>query len=352
MEKENQSLNDRMEPEADQNDQIMVPEVLVPRLGEYLIESGRITREQLERVIELQQNAQAAGRTELIGQILIEQKMITRKDLDRAVTEQILQLRSALQTANANLEQRVKQRTAELEAAMVKLADLNRMKANIVANISHELRTPMTHIKGYLELIAASVLGPLTEDQENAINVMQKASSRLERLIEDLLLFSDSDRSEVALNLQPVDMHRLSQTLVNRAQVKAEEKHLQLRLVFDADLPKIKVDEEKISWAITQLLDNAIKFTPVNGHIELRCLREDGAIRVVVKDDGIGIPVDRMEEIYEPFHQLDGSSTRRYGGTGLGLALVRKIIEAHGSTIRLRSEINQGSEFEFLLYAG
>jgi signal transduction histidine kinase len=180
---------------------------------------------------------------------------------------------------------------------------------------------------------------------------MQKASNRLERLIEDLLLFSDADRSEVALNLQPVDMHRLSQTLVNRVQVKAEEKHLQLRLVFDADLPKIKVDEEKISWAISQLLDNAIKFTPVNGHIELRCLREDGAIRVVVKDDGIGIPADRMEEIYEPFHQLDGSSTRRYGGTGLGLALVRKIIEAHGSTIRLRTEIDQGSEFEFLLYA-
>jgi signal transduction histidine kinase len=352
MDKEKQSLADRMEPEIDPNDQIMVPEVLVPRLGEYLIESGRITRDQLDRVILLQQNAQAAGRTELIGQILIEQKMITRKDLDRAVTEQILQLRTALQNANASLELRVKQRTAELEAAMVKLADMNRMKANIVANISHELRTPMTHIKGYLELIAASILGPLSEDQENAVKVMQKASNRLERLIEDLLLFSDADRTEVALNLQQVDMHRLSQTLVNRVQVKVEEKHLQLRLVFDADLPKIKADEEKISWAISQLLDNAIKFTPVNGHIELRCLREDGAIRVVVKDDGIGIPADRKEEIYEPFHQLDGSSTRRYGGTGLGLALVRKIIEAHGSTIRLKSEIGQGSEFEFLLYAG
>jgi len=351
MEKENKTLDDRMEPEVDQNDQIMVPEVLVPRLGEYLIESGRITKEQLNQVILLQQNAQAAGRTELIGQILIEQKMITRKDLDRAVTEQILQLRTALQNANASLELRVKQRTSELEAAMIKLADMNRMKANIVANISHELRTPMTHIKGYLELIAALVLGPLTEDQDNAIKVMQKASNRLERLIEDLLLFSDSDRSEVALNLQPVDMHRLSQTLVNRVQVKTEEKHLQLRLVFDADLPKIKIDEEKISWAISQLLDNAIKFTPVNGHIELRCLKEDGAVRVVVKDDGIGIPADRMEEIYEPFHQLDGSSTRRYGGTGLGLALVRKIIEAHGSSIRLRTEIDQGSEFEFLLYA-
>jgi len=344
-------MDAKMEPEPEKNKPIMVPEVLVPRLGEYLIESGLITEAQLTQAIELQKSARASGKTELIGQILVDQKMITRPELDQAVTEQILQLRTALQNANASLELRVRQRTAELEAAMVKLADLNRMKANIVANISHELRTPMTHIKGYLELMITSVLGPLTGDQENALKVMNKASDRLEKLIEDLLLFSEADRAEVALNLQLIDMHRLGQTLVNRAQVKAEEKHLQLSLESDSDLPKVQIDEEKISWAIGQLLDNAIKFTPANGKVVLHCVRDGDAVRVIVKDTGIGIPGDRLEEIYEPFHQLDGSSTRRYGGTGLGLALVRKIIEAHGSVIRIKSTIDQGSEFEFILRA-
>ncbi len=109
------------------------------------------------------------------------------------------------------------------------------------------------------------------------------------------------------------------------------------------------MDEEKISWAIGQLLDNAIKFTPANGKVELHCEQEADKVKVIIKDSGIGIPAERFDEIFEPFHQLDGSSTRRYGGTGLGLALVRKIIEAHGSVIRIRSEINQGSEFEFSL---
>jgi len=329
----------------------LTPEILVPRLGDYLIEKNLITTDQLSRVIELQGEARKRGASALIGQILIEEKMISQAELDQAITEQIMQLRAALQNANSFLEQRVKERTAELEAALKKLAEFDRMKSNIVANISHELRTPMTHLKGYLELLLASILGPLTEEQLNALQVMQRSSERLEKLIEDLLQFSEIDKSEVALNLQPVDMHRLGQTLVNRALVKAEEKNLQISLVTDAGLSRVKVDEDKISWAVGQLLDNAVKFTPANGKIVLQCKQDTGKIRVIVKDTGIGIPTDRFDEIFEPFHQLDGSSTRRYGGTGLGLAMVRRIIEAHGSTIRIRSEINKGSEFEFYLLA-
>jgi signal transduction histidine kinase len=336
---------------TEQSAQNLTPEVLVPRLGDYLIERRLITPEQLNRAIELQAAARKNGTPALIGQVLVDEKMISQAELDHAVTEQIMQLRTALQNANAFLEQRVKERTAELEAALTKLADFDRMKSNIVANISHELRTPMTHIKGYLELLLASILGPLTDEQLNGLQVMQRASERLEKLIEDLLQFSEIDKSDVALNLQLIDLHRLGQTLVNRARIKAEGKNLQLSLVTDAGLSRVKVDEDKISWAIGQLLDNAVKFTPANGKIELQCKKEADHVRIVVKDTGIGIPTERFDEIFEPFHQLDGSSTRKYGGTGLGLALVRKIIEAHGSTIRIRSEINNGSEFEFQLPA-
>lgn len=339
------------EPAKDHLQTGLTPEALVPRLGEYLMGRGLINEEQLNRAIAIQKVYQSEGKPERLGQILINENMISRIELDHAITEQILQLRTALQNANASLEQRVKERTAELETALDKLADFNRMKANIVANISHELRTPMTHIKGYLELLVTGVLGPLTDDQTHGLQVMQKSSERLEKLIEDLLLFSEADKAEVALNLQPTDMHRLGQTLVNRAQVKAEEKHIQLNLIADHQLPKVIMDDEKISWVIGQLLDNAIKFTPANGKVELRFSLDTGSVKITIKDSGIGIPVERIDEVFEPFHQLDGSSTRRYGGTGLGLTLVRKIVEAHGSTIRIRSAINQGSEFEFSLNA-
>jgi len=216
---------------TEQPPQNLTPEILVPRLGDYLIERHLITQEQLARVIELQVAARKSGTPALIGQILVDEKMITQAELDQAVTEQIMQLRTALQNANTFLEQRVKERTAELEAAITKLADFDRMKSNIVANISHELRTPMTHIKGYLELLIASILGPLTDEQLNGLQVMQRASERLENLIEDLLQFSEIDQTDVVLNLQPIDLHRLGQTLVNRAKIKAEEKNLQLSLV-------------------------------------------------------------------------------------------------------------------------
>jgi signal transduction histidine kinase len=111
----------------------------------------------------------------------------------------------------------------------------------------------------------------------------------------------------------------------------------------------IEADEEKLAWAISQLLDNAIKFTPPGGNAEIKIEVEGKFAILAVVDTGIGIPPEKFSEIFESFHQLDGSSTRRYGGTGLGLSLVKKIVEAHGSVIHMASEVNHGSTFTFLL---
>jgi signal transduction histidine kinase len=118
---------------------------------------------------------------------------------------------------------------------------------------------------------------------------------------------------------------------------------------FDADLPEIEVDKEKMSWVLYQLVDNGIKFTPNGGQVTVSGHREDGSLLVAVEDTGIGIPPGRLDEIFEPFHQLDGSPTRRYGGTGLGLSLVKLILQAHGSTMHVRSEEGKGSTFSFTL---
>ncbi|MDR3572742.1 MAG: ATP-binding protein [Anaerolineaceae bacterium] len=329
----------------------LTPEILVPRLGDYLVEKGIISLDDLKRALSFQKyagNGSAQG-SPLLGQILIDWGLIDRSTLEQAITELIIQLRSALQDANEQLEQRVKDRTAELEMAFRKLSELNQLKSNFVGNISHELRTPLAHLNGYLDVILAGDLGDLTGEQKRVLKIVRRSASRLDHLIEDLILFSMSEREPLNLRLEPINIANLCSSLIEATQTKAQEQNIILILECQMGLPLIKIDEQKISWVILQLLDNAIKFTTSGGKVTLKVDREENFVRVAVIDTGIGIPAERMEEIFEPFHQLDGSSSRKYGGTGLGLALVRKIIEAHGSVMHVNSEVGKGSQFDFLI---
>ncbi len=330
----------------------LTPEMLVPRLGEALVRGGHITELDLQKALAYQQEKMAEGKPYLLGQALLELKLLDRSALDQAITEQIIQLRSALQAANRNLEQRVQERTAELQEALQRLSELSQMKANFVANISHELRTPLTHIKGYLELMVTDSLGPLTSEQRHALQVSQGASDRLENLIEDLIMFSLASRGEMSMKQETFDIRRLANLSAKSAAKKANERGVTVDLLSDEKLPPVQGDSEKIGWVLSQLLDNAVKFTPSGGRVIVN-LKEEGAnlVMVSVVDTGIGIPANRLDEIFEPFHQLDGSSTRKAGGTGLGLSLVRQIIEAHGSLLDVNSLEGRGTTFKFPLLA-
>jgi signal transduction histidine kinase len=330
----------------------LTPEVLVPRLGEYLLQKGFITEIDLQKALTYQEENKRAGKLCLLGQALMDLNLLTRRQIDQAVTEQIIQLRNALEDANRYLERRVAERTAELQEALRKLSELSQMKANFVANISHELRTPLTHVKGYLELLDSESLGSLSVEQKDALQVSQRAAGRLESLIDNLILFSLAARGEMTLHLAPVDLHKLAGEIINYSRTKADDRNVALHTNIQLDIPYVQADEEKISWAILQLIDNAIKFTDSGGEVTLSIHSEsDTLIMVSVFDTGIGIPPNRLNEIFEPFHQLDSSSTRRYSGTGLGLALVREIVSAHGSEINVQSEIGKGTMFRFSLLA-
>jgi signal transduction histidine kinase len=329
----------------------IAPEILVPRLGEILIEKGLLNEEDIQRASDYQGALAAEGKPCLFGQSLRALGLVTQETLDQVVTEQILQLQHALQQSNHLLEQRVEERTNDLQLALQKLSDLNQLKSNFIANISHELRTPLTHIKGYVLLFADGSLGPLNEEQQEAINVLVRAESRLEQLIEDLIEFSLMARGELSLNLRPVSVNDLITTTTNRAAKLARPRKVNLRTEITNNLPMINVDIEKISWVLLQLQDNAIKFTPQGGTVTVSASAHAGLVTLSVEDTGIGIAPERLSEIFEPFHQLDSSDTRHYAGTGLGLALVKRIIDAHASSIRVRSQINQGSIFEFSLPA-
>ncbi len=330
----------------------LTPEVLVPRLGETLVQRGLISDADLQKALAYQNEKKKAGETCILGQALMDLNLLTRRQIDHAVTEQIIQLRNALEDANRFLERRVAERTAELQEALRKLSELSQMKANFVANISHELRTPLTHVKGYLELMTSESLGPLSAEQKNALQISQRAAGRLESLIDNLILFSLAARGEMTLRLAPVNLNKVAGEIISYSRTKADDRNVTLNSNVPPDIPYVQADEEKISWAILQLIDNAIKFTPHGGEVTLSIQQEsDTLIMVSVTDTGIGIPASRMNEIFEPFHQLDSSPTRRYGGTGLGLALVREIVNAHGSVIEVQSEDGKGTKFRFPVLA-
>ncbi len=328
------------------------PEMLVPRLGEYLVQKGLISEIDLQRALNHQQDVTYKGGQSLLGQALIELNLIDKDTLDQVITEQIIQLRSALQSANRNLEQRVRERTSDLNEALNRLSELSQMKANFVSNISHELRTPLTHIKGYIELMLAESLGSISDEQRHALTVSQRATGKLEDMIEDLIMFSLASRGEMSMKLESVDIRRVISLVTKTATRKADDRGVKLEVLTKDNMPFVQADGEKISWVVGQLIDNGIKFTPSGGTVTV-ALEEDGRnlVQVVVRDTGVGIPQDRMTEIFEPFHQLDGSSTRRYGGTGLGLSLVRQIVEAHGSLLDVKSAEGKGTTFKFPLLA-
>ncbi len=330
-----------------------VPDVLVPRLGEFLINRNLITEDQLQRALKFQKEQAAHSAGKMLGETLIEMDMIARPDLERAIVAQVLDLQTALQASNRQLEERVAQRTAELEEALKKVNEVNHLKVDFVSNISHELRTPLAQIKGYVVMMNEGMLGELQPEQTDAVKATVAAAERLEHLIEDLIRFASAARGDLVINSSVFSLSDLVQSMVNRATAKTKKSDLQLK----SDIPDqpvfVRGDAEKLSWVLLQLIDNAIKFTSGGGSVTLSVKpKPDGRfVAVIVQDTGIGIPPDRIPELFQPFHQLDGSSTRRYGGTGLGLALVHRIVEAHDSRIRVESVVGRGSTFSFELPA-
>jgi len=330
--------------------QALTPESLVPRLGEYLVEKQLVNLEDLEEALAYQESLRSSNASPpLIGQILVRLGRIDQLSLDKAITEQILQLRQALEETNQQLEIKISARTEDLQQALQRLSELNQEKVNFVSNISHELRTPLTHLKGYIDLLVNKDLGDLEERQTQALGVMQRATDKLEHLINDLILFSTSEREVMYLHIQPFDIKALCLKVVNSLKASATAEGLSLEFINSSNLPYAAADQQKIEWTIYHLLENAIKFTPPGGKVVLRVEQNENLIHVNVIDTGIGIRESQLDEIFEPFHQLDGSSSRKYAGVGLGLSLVKKVIEAHGSVLHVQSVVGEGSSFEFLL---
>lgn len=336
-----------------QTDQVIYlePEILVPRFGEALLSQNRITPKQLEVALQYQAEQNGLGRTVRLGRALVELGYLDETSLDEAITLQILELQEALKQANRELESRVEQRTQELRQALLRVSELNQIKANFIANVSHELRTPLTLLRGYLDMMKEGAFGETTTEQAQALEALLRSATRLEKLIDDLILFAYAERGELTLTLTNNSLQDIAAQVLERHRYSAKVKSILLEARMKPDLPLVHCDRERIAWVIDELINNAIKFNSAGGKVSLTIDCHQGIFTVSVRDQGIGIPAQRLAEIFEPFHQLDGSTTRRYGGTGLGLALATRILEAHGSHLRVESEVGKGSLFEFSLPA-
>ncbi len=229
--------------------------------------------------------------------------------------------------------------------------ELERMKTNFLSVVSHELKTPLHSIKGFVEIILMGKTGTINDLQKDFLETVREQTSQLQRLINDLLEFSRLEAGQVKLRLEPVAIGPLVTAVVAKMTPQAAAGSVQILNQVPADFPVIEADSMRIEQVITNLVDNAIKFTPPAGTITLSGTELANTIQLTVTDSGIGIPPEEHERIFDRFYQVDGGSSRLYKGTGLGLSICKHIIEHHGGRIWVESPTHNGggASFSFVL---
>jgi len=235
--------------------------------------------------------------------------------------------------------------------AVKKLLEIDKMKTELLSMVSHELRTPLTSIKGFLAHFINGTTGPLNETQKKFVDIMAKEGDHLLEYIDTLLEFSRVERGAFVVKKEPVQIDKLISGIVEALRPQLELKGIELALHLDAKDAVLSGDELKLGQVLRNLIGNSIKFVKENPKIEISSkVLPKGAIEVAVKDNGIGIDKDHLGKIFNKFYQVDASLTRKVGGLGLGLAISKEIVEAHGGQIRAESEgEGKGSTFIFTI---
>ena len=239
------------------------------------------------------------------------------------------------------------------EKAGQDIAQLRRsdqVRKDFTANVSHELRTPLAAIKAFAETLREGAAEDAEHRAEFLLEIETNAD-RMTRLVDDLLTLSALDSGARNPASEPVDLMRLAAEVTATLKPLAGRKELALRLEPFRDIPPVRGDRGQLKQVLTNLLDNAIKFTPEKGVIRVSASCGEGRVTVAVQDTGPGIPLEEQPRIFERFYRVDKARSRELGGTGLGLAIVKHIVEAHGGSVAMESRPGEGSAFRFTLPA-
>ncbi|WP_367343689.1 PAS domain S-box protein [Methanomethylovorans sp.] len=246
-------------------------------------------------------------------------------------------------------EEKLKEYADELVNANKELQSVDRMKNELLSNVSHELRTPLTSIKGYSDLLIEGTLGKMNYQQLKAVSTVIRNTERLRRLVDSLLYVSMAEVEEIKYDFSKVDIFEVIDNAVTDMAVLITEKNIDVFRHIQEDIPQIEADAKKITDMLTNLLDNALKFTPPQGKIIIIAKKEGKMVHISIEDSGIGIPAELLPHLFQKFYQIDPSIRRKHGGTGLGLFICKNIVEAHKGKIWIESEEKKGTTVHVLL---
>jgi signal transduction histidine kinase len=279
-------------------------------------------------------------------------RLVERAYRHRCLLRENKSLLAQLQEANAHLESEVAKRTRELQAANESLRNLDRLKNDFVSIVSHELRTPLAVITLEAQMLSSGMQFS-AEKQREIHQALLVSARRLQIQIDDLLDFALIERGELELKFTACSINQIVRDVVDLYSARAAEKHLKMTLNLPPTAQlSVVADGPRLRSALMHLVDNAVKFTPEQGTVTISVHSmvfvpdtETPAIAVAVRDSGIGIPLETQQNLFTAFNQADMSTTRRFGGMGMGLALAKRIVEAHGGKITFKSDEGQGSLF-------
>jgi PAS domain S-box-containing protein len=251
--------------------------------------------------------------------------------------------RKRVEAENAGLYRELQRHAGELAVALAELRELDRLKSEFMQNVTHELRTPLALVLGYTELLVEGECGPLEPVHHEMLTLVKRQVQSLCSMVDDIGLTLLVQLQEP--QREPVDLTELACIAVENHCEQARNAQLTLSAEIDPDLPLVNGAPVFLRRLLDNLLSNAIKFTPAGGAVDVRVRRNGNRILLAVSDSGIGIPPGEQQRIFDRFYQVDGKMNRRYNGMGLGLALVKEIVEAHGGTVGVESQVGKGSTF-------
>ncbi|MBN1218391.1 MAG: GAF domain-containing protein [Anaerolineae bacterium] len=287
---------------------------------------------------------------ELLGVLSITDKQPQAFDQaeGRLLTIAAAQISAAIE--NARLYDHLEQRAVELEAALQEVEAVNRLKTEFVENVSHELRTPLTFIKAYVALILEEKPENISAEARDRLKIIAQKTEAIIRLVEDLVLLQKIEAK--TLKLEPIAVSQLIAQVADGASAGAAEHNIKLVANSAPNLPEVLVDVARIGQVFDNLIGNAIKFSPAGSKINIMAQQDGQCIKFSVQDWGRGIPADKLDKIFNRFYQVETIAGHEYSGTGLGLTIVKQIVEAHNGQITVESEVNKGSTFSFWLPIG
>jgi len=278
----------------------------------------------------------------------VERDITERKQMEQELQEKNEQLDAQNEELQSQAEELLSQRQELIEKAR-EVERANQLKSEFLANMSHELRTPLNVIIGFSELMADEVPGKINEEQRECLSDILTSSRHLLNLINGVLDLSKIESGKVEFNLENVDLNKVIESFTRTVMPILKPRKQKLDVEIEDRLPLVYADEGKLSQVLLNLVDNASKFSPNGSRLKVRAATECNLCQVSVIDNGTGIKKEDQERIFEPFSRLDNPLTKERGGTGLGLALVKQIVERYGGQIWIESECGKGSQFTFTL---